>query len=79
MSADIIAREGSTTTTGNLNERLLKRLLDGIREKCRYLDRLTGRMSQLHFPRDDALLKKAESARLAMYEVRAEVERLAAF
>lgn len=66
-------------TSGNLSQQQLQRLLVGIREKCNYLDRLTGRMTQCHFPHTDALFKKAEAARLAMYEVRAEVERLTAF
>jgi hypothetical protein len=56
--------------SGNLTAKQLGVLLDHAKRERHYLDCLTGRMSQKHFPLDDPLFRQAEAARAAMGDLR---------
>jgi hypothetical protein len=64
--------------SGNLTAAQLEKLRAHVAAERHYLDRLTGRMSQKHFPMDDPLLRKAEATRAAMTDLLAEIDKLLA-
>ncbi len=54
----------------------LRRIVVGVKRHLNYLDKLTGRMHQMHFPINDPLWVTGENARAAMTQLKVEVERL---